>query len=102
MTSPKPNEERDGLVERFELDEGGFLGSSGKMVPDAHGDWVRFEDWLIQAAEITRLRAEVERMIGRWRERTCSSPAMVTETPCGPDRKSAQPSNRSNPNGQRD
>lgn len=61
MTSPLTNEERDGLVERFELDEGGFLGGSGKMVPDPYGDWVRFEDWLTQAAEITRLRAEVER-----------------------------------------
>jgi hypothetical protein len=58
-----PNEAREGLiVERYELDEGGFLGDPGKMEPDPMGDWVRFEDWLAQATEITRLRAEVERM----------------------------------------
>lgn len=49
-------------VERFELDWGDDLGGKGKMIPDTHGDWVPFESWTEAAAEITRLRAEVERL----------------------------------------
>lgn len=32
-------------VERFDLDEGGFLGERGKMVPSPYGDYVRIEDY---------------------------------------------------------
>ena len=49
------------MVERFDLDEGGFLGELGRMVPDEFGDYVRVTDYAALERQLAEARAEAER-----------------------------------------
>lgn len=46
------------MVERFDLDEGGFLGERGRMVPDEFGDYVRVADYEALERQLAEARAE--------------------------------------------
>lgn len=46
------------MVERFDLDEGGFLGERGRMEPSADGDYVRHSDYADLERQNEELRKE--------------------------------------------
>lgn len=52
-------------VKQYELDEGGFLGSSGKMVEDEFGDYVLTSDY---HALITAYVSIIEELISTYEE----------------------------------
>lgn len=49
------------MVERFDLDEGGFLNERGRMVPDEFGDYVRVTDYAALERQLAEARAKLER-----------------------------------------
>lgn len=65
------------MVERFDLDEGGFLGERGRMVPDEFGDYVRVTDYADIERQLAEARAAhqktshkaVKRLRALWREK---------------------------------
>lgn len=56
------------MVDRFDFEAGGFLGSSGAMVPDPHGDYVRVSDYATLQAERDDLAKKLAEATDFWKE----------------------------------
>lgn len=71
-----------GLVERWSLDAGGFLGEDGRMVKDPEGDYVAYTDHIAASEREAKLREELEakseRIAGLQAQRARSDETIAT------------------------
>lgn len=52
-------------IERFDLDEGGFLGERSRMVPSEHGDYVSYSDHVAVQEQAVYWKGAYDRMASR-------------------------------------